>query len=280
MKEYLNSDSKSKHFYYHKIETKGDFDKYFKETKYDCNFLFRGVNEAKYKLFTSAQRKWITEEISLRGITFVDFIDDLLSNIKNNHTLSEYFKSKNIPTNDILYLSFLQHYGAPTPLLDFTSDKNIAFYFALKGLNTKTSGESGIENYFSIYALQLTNDIPSIDRLFQNAIKDGTEMIKSHHKEYPDQKINSDILKRIDLLTPWKKKEGPADGLYAMHLAFIPNPSNSVKVLSTAGQPLLWSNLNIIAQKGCFIMNSNEAQPLEEIMENNTEFKRFIRHFE
>ena len=268
LKNYLDCDSKSKHFCYHQIKTKDDFDKNYKRLlNKDC-FVFRGVNEAKYKLFTSAQRKWITAEMYLQGITFVDFIDDLLSNIKNNHLLSNYFKSINVPTNDILYLSFLQHYGAPSPLLDFTKNKNIALYFALNGLNTRISGESGIENYFSFYVVIINSEIITVDKLIKKAINDGRKMVNDYKKNHKQKDVNDDILKYIDLSTAWKKKDGTSDGLHNIHLGFISNPLNSVKVFSTTGQPLLWSNLNIIAQKGCFIMNTHETQPLEEVIEN------------
>src|SRR5712664_127790 len=38
-------------------------------------------------------------------------------------------------------LSFMQHYGVPTRLLDWTSDINIALYFALNRPNSVKSGD-------------------------------------------------------------------------------------------------------------------------------------------
>ena len=115
-------------------------------------FILRGVSEAKYKLYTSAQREWLANEWWHQRITFSDFVGRQLSYMKTDF-IKDYFRSMGIAINDLLLLSFLQHYGAPSPLLDFTTDPKVALFFALEHMQGTSSGSQGIENYFSIYII-------------------------------------------------------------------------------------------------------------------------------
>lgn len=47
-------------------------------------------------------------------------------------------QKKLLELNNIELLQYLQHYGIPTPLIDFTKDANIALYFAGSGITYRT----------------------------------------------------------------------------------------------------------------------------------------------
>ena len=131
-------------------------------------FVLRGVSDAKYKLYTSAQREWLTNEWWHQRITFSDFVGRQLSYMKTDF-IKDYFRSMGIAINDMIILSFLQHYGAPSPLLDFTTDPKVALFFALEHMQGTSSGSQGIENYFSIYII-LMDKVKSLDVMIKKRI--------------------------------------------------------------------------------------------------------------
>ncbi len=142
------------------INTMQDFDNFILNhnvLKSNKNFIFRGVNEAKYKLYNSAQRYWITNELQdLSSENYIYFIQNLIDNAKKYHNglLDMYFKSFGYYPNDFSILSFLQHYKAPTPLLDWTKSFDYALFVAIDDL--KKFPNENINNYFSLYALDTT----------------------------------------------------------------------------------------------------------------------------
>lgn len=258
--------------------------------------VYRGIGEAKYKLYTSAQREWIVNEWwkQLGENGFAEFISQTLSNLTKNNMLTEYFKSLDKPYDtlrdriewlieklraiesvesfkpwetiieqesfylqaklidaihksfikpksliadigrDLRHLSFLQHYGAPTPLIDFTLKKKAALFFAIDGIGHHNHGGEDIENYLSIYACEYSSITPieGFILLLSNSTNRNSEnggLMKSLPKEWP--------------------------------LIFISNP---LWVLMPTKTVASWSNPNIIAQEGCFFLNMDGIKPLEE----------------
>ena len=150
-----------------------DFDNFIlkhKEFNVKSNFIFRGVNEAKYKLYNSAQRYWITHELKdFNAENYVYFVCNLIHNAKNylNGILDKYFKSFGYYPNDFSILSFLQHYKAPTPLLDWTKILNYALFFSLD--NLEHFQRNDINNYVSIYALD-TSPLKEKERTLKESV--------------------------------------------------------------------------------------------------------------
>lgn len=250
------------------INTPKDFDAWFNDFG-DDRYIYRGSCEAKYMNFTFAQRDWITKEwAKVLQVPFVDFVDRLISKIANNNLLLDYFMSLNIRPNDILWLSFMQHYGMPTPLLDFTKDKRIGLFFATDGLKHNPS-DVDVENYFSFYVLERTDTIFPVDQLFASGIARGQQMVEEYKCHHPGSKIDDSILQSIDKMTKWIKKDGTKDGLFTMPFLFVPNPLDAKVVESITGERMYWSNPNIIAQKGCFVINTSDSLPLEEAVAKN-----------
>lgn len=266
--EYQNLASKKEFMEQIVINTPVEFDAWFNGFG-DDKYIYRGSCEAKYMNFTSAQRDWITKEWSKSlQISFVEFVDCLIMKIAANSLLQDYFKSLNIQPNDILWLSFMQHYGMPTPLLDFTKDKKIGMFFAIDGLK-HTPSDVDVENYFSFYALQRTDTIFPVDTLFARGIENGKKLVEEFGRNNPETQINDSILRNIDELTKWIKKDGSKDGLFKMPFLFVPFPSDAQVVEGISGERMYWTNPNIIAQKGCFVINTSDSLPLEEAIAKN-----------
>ena len=266
--EYSNLAFKQQYLKQIVINTPKEFDSWFKDFAEE-NYIYRGSCEAKYMNYTSAQRDWITKEWTKSlQIPFEEYVDRLISKIASNSLLLEYFRSLNIWPNDILWLSFMQHYGMPTPLLDFTKDLRVGLFFGTDGLKHNPSNVD-VDNYFSVYALYCTDTIFPVDKLFANGIANGQRMVEEYKKQNPEVQIDDSILQNIDQMTKWIKKDGIRDGLFTMPFLFIPNPLDAQIVESTLKQRLYWSNPNIVAQKGCFVINSSDNVPLEEAIAKN-----------
>jgi FRG domain len=145
------------------IDTKTDLDKWFKfyssdfKKEHPVDFIFRGVTEAKYKLFTSAQRFWITDNMEQWrvGYTYKKFIEELINKAKQSPLLKKIFSlyRYTIDERDFPILSLLQHYGAPSPVLDWTYNINCAVYFATDGVQRKLNANKSIDNYISVYSI-------------------------------------------------------------------------------------------------------------------------------
>ncbi len=243
---------------------------YSREFSLLCNTatVFRGQNEAKYKLYTSAQREWIIEEWNkqLGEDGFIEFVQQLILQLKKANAisrLSNYFESMGATETDLLLLSFLQHYRTPTPLLDFTYNKYLALFFAMDGSEFNKQGEDDLDNYFSIYALPVRS-IYSIDL-------NNKAVIKALQKGGVIERIKKDLTPKeqikvyIKHLFSWKISEAKDHfrGMSEYPFLFIPNPQRAEKIDDIIGIDLHWSNPNIIAQEGCFVMISDKETPLE-----------------
>lgn len=109
LEDYRDFDEKKKFFHHETIESVEKFDSWLftfesSEPVLGLKFIYRGLNEAKYKNYTSSQRDWLTNEWSkVLNISYVDYVDRLLGHIRKNSLLYNYFTSLGIAPNDILY---------------------------------------------------------------------------------------------------------------------------------------------------------------------------------
>ena len=110
-------------------------------------FIFRGVNNAKFKLYNSGQRAWMGQELDIHGKNYQSFIQDEINYAKNfqNGLLIKFFQAFGHTAYDFSILSFLQHYNAPTPLLDFSYNFDCSLFFCIDEMSHYPSRD--IENY-------------------------------------------------------------------------------------------------------------------------------------
>ena len=276
-------DNKKNMVHYYRIDTtkklKETLEKIKKarESSTDVVLVTRGVSEAKYKLYTSAQREWMTNEWGRQGITFPEFVGRLLDHIKTDF-IKKYFQSMGIAINDLLLLSFLQHYGAPSPLLDFTTDPKVALFFALEHMQGTSSGSQGIENYFSIYII-LMDKVKSLDVMIKRRI-DKAVSRKTGKEKPPKNTLIVATKEAAERYLHWldwfPNSKTNSSGLCNKTILFLTNPLN-IERPSILLPKLYWSNPNIVAQKGCFLLNTHEKQPLEERLLEEKE-KRILKN--
>ncbi|MGI4736638.1 MAG: FRG domain-containing protein [Janthinobacterium lividum] len=208
------------------------------------DFIFRGIDEAKYKLYNSAQRYYINSELFKHAAPDDDaghydrFIGGLVDECKqwNNSTVKNLLNASGIDENNSLaYLSYMQHFGVPTPLLDFTFNPYMALFFAVNGARYVES-DNEIDNYFSLYYT------------YHNAtVFEGWRATFSS-EAYTEEanKLTYDIVSKA-----------------ALH------------ILLPQDEPYrILNNTNIINQQGLFIYSSHAFKPLEQ---SYTEHVAFIK---
>ncbi len=89
-------------------------------------WIFRGQSNAEWDLKTSLERSKIAED-------FPEFEDQLIEDFKRGAKF--YLEDEQLPTTLLEWYSMIQHFGAPSRLLDFSKSPYIAAYFAFEQAN-------------------------------------------------------------------------------------------------------------------------------------------------
>ena len=212
--------------------------------------IFRGVCEAKYKNFTSAQRMYMVNDLwqtaSIEGLIQKQ-IESMLTEYDN--LLGDYYDSLNIAPNDFLYLGISQHFGGVSPLLDFTHNLNTALFFMTDGAIFPPQGVDDIGNYSSLYYANC------------NMFNNFNELLKQIASKVQD-KINK-MAKNNDLSVEIKDNIITFLARFENYKSFdmkvvIPNDNEIIRIpingkdIGLSGTFSI-SNLNIVAQQGCFV---------------------------
>ncbi len=258
------------------IDTKEDFDFIYEENKDLKSTLYRGVSEAKWRIYSSLQRYWINEKLYQNGTDYKTFIEKTIINAKkqNGGILKKFFEKNGIsPNNDIAVLSFLQHYGCPTPLVDWSYSFKNALYFATENVNTFTEDTREIDKYFSVYHIEekdlistslvtlVEKGISEMEKhVKDNVIKNGqTEGIEQPEMEKffgrDRLKMATKMLHQKSLIEFITKIER----LITFPLTYFSDNKESDIQFS------LNNSMNIINQQGVFIWNSDSFKPIEQV---------------
>ena len=249
---YTTLSNKSNAFKHSVINTVDELESTILNLEAQPNLRFRGVNEAKYKMMTSLQRMCPSKELTKQK----DYLTGLLSKVRDSSSVINFFNNNKISINDLSCLSLMQHYGLPTPLLDFSTDIKIALSFAAHEMKTP-SGLEDIDNYASLYAFDTKAEyevgIP-IQQIMNNDEYKG-ERYESQHSE---SNVNDSLLQKIDKFIQW-------NDLADIELVFIEYQQFAPGFITLSGQGLNLSNPNLDMQKGCFLLNLYGGEiPLEE----------------
>ncbi len=236
------------------IDTIEEFDKWYKTLKessskvsskskissVNTNKMYRGMSESKYKLLTSSQRFWILNELEQwwRPKRYLEFIETFVDNARKKLLFNKVFEYYKLKPNqrDFPILSILQHYGAPTPLMDWSYNVDVALYFATEGV--KPSSSKDIELYFSIYEIDKNKQIKN----------EFNNLLNWHKGSFP----------KISSFFGWEDNQNSI--FYISDFEDKPeNPRSFVdeRPITT------FYNQNIIPQEGLFIFNPFPKKPLE-----------------
>ncbi|WP_288800942.1 FRG domain-containing protein [uncultured Fibrobacter sp.] len=115
------------------------------------NFYFRGQADGSWKIYSSLQREWITKELNERFSFYANYCESFLKFTGNRYRpfINRYCKV----ITDVSIFSTVQHYGAPTPFIDWTSNPLVALYFASLGNDLCIGDETS--SFVSIYGISV-----------------------------------------------------------------------------------------------------------------------------
>jgi hypothetical protein len=124
------------------------------ELNVDQKLSWRGMHEANLKLYNSCQRYYDRIVNNEDYLQYHDCIRNLVNYVWdwNNGTVARYLEQMEIVNDPIAIMAIMQHYGFPTPFLDFSDNAMIALYFSSTDLNYDDD-EDDIRNYSSLYAI-------------------------------------------------------------------------------------------------------------------------------
>ncbi len=202
------------------------------ETLNNHEYLFRGSKNGTYKLFNSAQREFALREISALKLMnpeydpYPKWINGMIKEVQqwNSNTLQNYLQHRDgKQPGDFEYLSYMQHNGFPTPLLDFTYNPFVALYFACENVMYNNS-DIDLNSCISIY------------------------YFNTEHLVY--RSMNPDDLSLLSL----EQQMPYLEFMEKRPLAILQTDSVLYKIKNS---------MNIINQRGCFIFNANSTNPLE-----------------
>lgn len=228
--------------------------------------VFRGVYEAKFKLFTSLQREWAAKDVGKSGISLMQFVKRSLTHIKHlgpgnryEHILMRHFCALGIDANDWLLLAFMQHYGAPSPLLDFTRNWQPALFFICLNMPTYDS-PAEIDHYSALVAFKA---VDVCDKVTPSLSKD---LCHKFHARFPVAQPNDDVKRRFF------QNELLFENVMATNqVRVIPAYRGVTPIREKVGAKFMVhysfpiANLNMVSQEGEFVCNISPDVPLEKL---------------
>ncbi len=281
LSEYESTLQKSNSFDQTNIDTKEQFDNIYEEYKTKTDFLFRGQREAKWRLYGKIQRQWIVEGLSKKFDSYESLLKKMveLGRDRYNQKYVELLGEKHDDVdNDIAVLSFLQHHGCPTPLLDWTYKFQNALFFAIDGLSTDYRKRE-IDDYCSVYYIE--------EKYFEsggvrNMIYESIEKLQEPTLHKLIDRFTDDEEKRQKMRQHFKGRQAidikriKGSGMISSMLKI----EHMMKVPGTYfsdGRPdditfSLNNSTNIQNQAGAFTWNSDATKPFELVVnEQNIE---------
>ena len=152
MCKYTTLEDKKKYLQTKKIMTSEELWSFVDGCKKNDRFVYRGVNEAQYMGFSSAQ---VRTGASLDQQTYVKIISDAIRKVRESDYLMDYIRKNSKDETDFQILALMQHYGCGTPVIDYSTSIDSALFFATDRQGGKTQNypieDQSIDAFISIY---------------------------------------------------------------------------------------------------------------------------------
>jgi hypothetical protein len=213
-----------------RIESWEDLIKFFNKFKWSSSYgrdwIFRGQSKHTYSLSPSLERLCRDNLLSISQQEKLS-----LSHFKRR------YRGKFKPKNSLEWLSLMQHYGAPTRLLDFTYSWYIALFFAVESLTDKDEDDDA-----SLWCINLKE----LKKGIKNAIK----------IEWDEN------IKHVKLFKIYEKEA----------CAFIDNQDQGKNVVIPVEPNSLHDRIHI--QQGLFLINGSWETTFEDTLFKTLDVKK------
>lgn len=258
-----------------KIDKIDELDEMINALQKDNNNLYRGINTATYKLYSSSQVQWmLSNAINTKDVdAYYKFIVDCIDVIRKDDTVKHYIDSINFD-NDLYVLALMQHFGIPTPMIDFSHSILNALFFAYDKSNMNISGtQDQLSDYISIYVI--SRNIDWINCSAQYVMQNSAEQLNTRLKA--NNLFAAGRLDVRDVIYDFIKipYENFKDWSF---IAVDDNPNTSVEVnIPVVKFSCKYQIINdrILSQQGMFIANNSVDTPLVELMNEKCNNKFF-----
>lgn len=110
METYNNLIEKEQYFHCQRIDTEQELQAALQNL--DCNhdYAYRGAKDARFMMYSSAQRKWENTERTASDEAYHNTIMQMIVMIKANRDYQQFIGKHNIPNTDFFILGLMQHY--------------------------------------------------------------------------------------------------------------------------------------------------------------------------
>ena len=240
--------------------------------------LYRGINTATYKLYSSSQVQWMLSDAICKRTNkeaYFNFIIDSIKLTRENDCVKQYIKDNGISDNDLFILALMQHYGMPSPVLDFSHSIFGALYFAWdKCDRTLSDTQTQLSDYISLYVINKKIDWVncSVQNVMRNSAEQLNDMLQKDKLFTAGMVDTKDVEKEFLKLPYLKFKDWN-------FVAVEDNPKSPVKISIPVLQfdcEYQIINDRIISQQGMFIANNTLDKPLVELMNDWCKDKYFV----
>lgn len=232
-------------------------------TRYNTShFFFRGVSNASYMIYSSLQRKFVDRVALIPSLSMPEFSREIMSKFRNSAVLTRAFR-KEVQSykSEIAAWAFIQHYGGPSNLIDFTPKLETALFFATgEGKKYLSCDNShSLSNYISIYILPDNKYATgNVNEIFVSGGESACNLLNDWYSKNPNIPIDTTNVDNEMCTQPldiamW------GSSVYGEKSFEITIPGNERKISQN------YSNSHIAKQNGnFFVANINEIEPLEE----------------
>lgn len=247
-------------------------------SSHEKDFLYRGINTATYKLYSSSQVQWMLSDAISKKKNIEDYYNFIMDSIeltRENNRVKQYIKDNGISDNDLFILALMQHYGMPSPVLDFSHSIFGALYFAWdKCDRTLSDTQTQLSDYISLYVINKKIDWVncSVQNVMRNSAEQLNDMLQKD-KLFTAGMVDTKDVEKEFLKLPYLKFR---DWNF---VAVEDNPENPVKISIPALKfdcEYQIINDRIISQQGMFIANNTLDKPLVELMNDWCKEKYFV----